>query len=161
VASAVVGIPATAAPRQLTIPTAAQAPLTAQTAAQATALASSSGQPVEVLPDRTDWSRTFAEPQGGFEATDSLVPQQVQQADGTWVPVDTTLSVQADGSVAPSAITTGLTLSDGGSGPLFTLSVDGQSLSMSWPFGDLPTPVLSGATATYADVLPGVNLRSF
>jgi hypothetical protein len=99
---------------QVVTPTVGQAPFAAQTAAQATALASSSGQPVEVLPDRTDLSQTFAEPQGGFEATDSLVPQQVQQPDGTWVPVDPTLSVQSDGRVAPAAITTGLTLSDGG-----------------------------------------------
>lgn len=121
-------------------------------------MAASSGQPVEVLPDRTDWSQTYAEPQGGFEAKESLTPQEVQQSDGTWVPVDPTLSVRADGLVAPAAITTGLTLSDGGSGSVFTLTLDGQSLSMSWPFGDLPTPVLSGATATYTGVLPGVNL---
>jgi len=82
----------------------------------------------------------------------------VQRPDGGWVPVDTTLSVQPDGSVAPKAITTGLSLSGGGPGPLYTLSKDGKSLSVAWPYGALPVPSLSGATATYADVLPGVNL---
>jgi hypothetical protein len=113
---------------------------------------------VEVLPDRTDFSQTFAQPDGGFVDSESLVPQRVEEADGSWVPVDTTISVQPDGLITPGAITTGLTLSDGGSGSLFTLSQGGQSLAVSWPYGALPTPTLSGATATYAGVLPGVNL---
>lgn len=133
-------------------------PLTAMDAASASALADSSGQPVEVLPDRTDWSQTFAEPGDGFTTAESLEPQRVQEADGSWVPVDTTLSLGPDGVVAPGPITTGLTLSDGGSGPLFTLSQDDESLAVSWPFGSLPVPSLSAATATYANVLPGVNL---
>ncbi len=130
----------------------------AQSPAQASALAASTGEPVEILPDRTDFSETYAEPDGGFVESESLVPQQVQQADGSWIPIDTTLSIQPDGLVAPAAITTGLTLSDGGLGPLFTLSQGDQSLGVSWPFGSLPVPELAGATATYSDVLPGVNL---
>jgi hypothetical protein len=130
----------------------------AQDAASASALASSTGQPVELLPYRTDWSETFAQPGGGFTTTESLVPVRVQRPDGSWVPVDTTLSARPDGSVAPGAILAGLSLSGGGSGPLFTLSQGSDSLSVSWPFGALPAPSLSGATATYANVLPGVNL---
>lgn len=145
-----VGVPVAAGP----VPAAA----TAATAVQASALAAATGQPVEVMADRTDWSQTFAEPGGGFEATESLMPRRVREPDGSWVPVDTTLSVQPDGSVSPGAITTGLTLSDGGSGPLYTLAENGQSLSVSWPYGSLPVPALSGATATYPNVLPGVNL---
>jgi hypothetical protein len=132
--------------------------LTANDAAEATALAEATGQPVEILPDRTDWSQTFAQPGGGFEASEALQPQRVQEPDGSWVALNAGLSVQPGGLVAPGAITTGLTLSDGGSGPLFTLSQGTESLSVSWPFGSLPVPSLSGATATYANVLPGVNL---
>ncbi len=69
---------------------------------------------MEVLGDRTDYSQTFADPGGGFEDDESLVPYQVQEPGGSWVPVDTTLSVQPGGAVAPAAITTGLTISDGG-----------------------------------------------
>lgn len=134
------------------------APLSAADAAGAAALASSSGQPVEVLSERTDFSQTFARPGGGFEDDESLVPYQVPAADGSWVPVDTTLSVQPGGVVAPAAITTGLTVSDGGSGPLYTLTSASGSLSVSWPYGSLPVPSLSGATATFSGVLPGVNL---
>ncbi len=132
--------------------------LSAAGAAQASALAASSGVPVQVASEETDWSQTFAEPGGGFEAVESLVPQRVREPGGSWAAVDTTLSVRPGGVVAPAAITTGLSLSDGGRGPLYTLSQGGRSLSASSPFGALPVPSLSGATATYAGVLPGVNL---
>lgn len=148
VADAAVGRPVTVAGTRLT----------AATAAQASAQAAAVGRPVEVMRDRTDWTQVFAEPGGGFRTVESLVPVRARRPDGSWVPVDTTLSVRPDGLVAPGAITTGLSLSDGGTGRLFTLSQGGHSLSMSWPFGALPVPSLSGPTATYPNVLPGVNL---
>jgi hypothetical protein len=132
--------------------------LTAWDTASAAALAASAGQPVEVLSDRTDYAQTFADPDGGFTLDESASPVRVQQPDGSWVPVDPTLAQQPDGSYAPAAITTGLRLSGGGPGPLYTLSQNGASLAVSWPGGPLPAPSVSGATATYANVLPGVNL---
>ena len=51
-----------------------------------------------------------------------------------------------------------LALSAGGSGPLAVMTTDARTLSLSWPGGALPAPTLSGATATYAGVLPGVDL---
>jgi hypothetical protein len=138
------------------------AALTAQNTAQATRLAATSDQPVEVLADRTDWSQTWAEPAGGYESQISAGPVRVEEPDGSWVPVDTTLSANPDGSVTPGAIVPGLSLSGGGSGPLMTVSQatgdPAGSVSVSWPFGSLPAPTLSGATATYANVLPSVNL---
>ncbi|MBO0807311.1 MAG: LamG domain-containing protein [Actinobacteria bacterium] len=110
------------------------------------------------MADRTDYSQTFAEPGGGFTFDASPQPVRVQQPDGSWVPVDTTLVAQPNGAIRPAAITTGLVLSGGGSGPLYTLSAGGKSLAVSWPDGSLPTPSVSGSTATYPSVLPGVNL---
>lgn len=136
--------------------------VTAQTESQASLLAASSGQPVEVLADRTDWTQVFAEPAGGFLSQISAAPVRVKEPDGSWDPIDTTLSVLPDGSVAPNAIVPGLVLSGGGSGPLMTVSQatgdPAGSVSVSWPYGPLPAPSLSGPTATYANVLPGVNL---
>lgn len=136
----------------------ARARLTAWDASSASALAASAGQPVEVLSDRTDYAQTFADPDGGFTLDESASPVRVQRPDGSWVPVDPALAQQPDGSYAPAAITTGLRLSGGGPGPLYTLSQSGASLAVSWPGGPLPVPSVAGATATYANVLPGVNL---
>src|SRR5262245_30099773 len=133
-------------------------PLTAPDAGSASVLAASSGQPVEVLGERTDWAQTFAEPAGGLLFGGAAAPARGQERDGAWVSVVTPLAVLPGGVVAPGAVTAGLTLSGGGSGPLFTLSRGGKSVSVSSPFGPLPVPSLSGPTATYAGVLPGVNL---
>jgi hypothetical protein len=156
--SVAMGGPVAAAPAGVTAVVPRSAALASGDEASAAALAAAARRPVEVMRDRTDWAQTFAMPGGGFKTVESLVPVRTQRPDGSWGPVSTTLSVRPDGSVAPGAITVGLKLSGGGTGPLFTLSQGKDSLSVSWPFGALPTPSLSGPTATYPNVLPGVNL---
>jgi hypothetical protein len=51
----------------------------------------------------------------------SVAPVRVEEPDGSWVAVDTTLSAQPGGSVAPAATVPGL-VSGGGAGPLMTIS---------------------------------------
>ncbi|SDP08389.1 hypothetical protein SAMN05216259_1171, partial [Actinacidiphila guanduensis] len=112
---------------------------------------------VEVLDDRTDASQTFAEPDGSLSYSVSALPVRVKRG-GSWVPVDPTLQRSADGSVGPAVTESALTLSGGGDTRLATMTVDGKALTLSWP-SVLPTPTLSGATATYPDVLAsGVDL---
>jgi hypothetical protein len=128
----------------------------AERSAQAEARAS--GRKVEVLPARTEYAQLFANPDGTFSYKASPVPQRIERPDGSWSSIDTTLQRQPNGSVAPVASPAGLVASGGGIGSLFSVSHGGKQLSFSWPGGALPSPSLSGDTATYASVLPGVDL---
>jgi hypothetical protein len=113
--------------------------------------------PVVVANLTTGTRQIQALPDGTMRATLSVVPVRVRRATG-WVPVDTTLIRRPDGSVAPRATTVPLALSGGGSAqPLVQLGQPGRRMALSWP-GALPVPVLSGDTATYRQVLPGVDL---
>ena len=125
--------------------------------ASALATAESSGTSVPVTADNTDDSTTQANPDGSFTYTETADPTQVDQ-NGSWVPVDPTLHQNADGTLAPNAAASSVAFSGGGPSPLVTLTApSGQQMSLSWPSA-LPTPTVSGATATYSGVYPGVNL---
>ncbi|MFL6073817.1 MAG: LamG-like jellyroll fold domain-containing protein [Mycobacteriales bacterium] len=115
------------------------------------------GRRIEVTAKRTESMEVYAEPSGHYAAELHAGPVRVRRGDG-WVPVDTTLRRQGDGSVAPGATTASLRFSGGGAGPLVRLGRAGAEVALSWP-GALPDPVLSGATVTYPEVLPGVDLK--
>ncbi|MET7612299.1 RHS repeat-associated core domain-containing protein [Streptomyces seoulensis] len=131
--------------------------VSASAAFRASARAQFSGEAVDVASETTATSTTKAEPDGTFTKTLSPLPVRVQRADGSWAEVDATLVKSADGSYAPKVATSELVLSGGGSGPLAVLHESGRAVSVSWPTS-LPAPSVSGATATYADVLPDVDL---
>ncbi|WP_239148989.1 LamG domain-containing protein [Streptomyces sp. SID12501] len=122
--------------------------------------AAASGEAVEVVGAREEYATTHANPDGySFTLTQSVVPVRVAQPDGSWAEPDATLERRADGSIGPKASVADISLSAGGDGGgLVKLAEDGRWLSLSWP-GSLPKPVLDGASATYAEVLPGVDLR--
>ncbi|MFE9801064.1 FG-GAP repeat domain-containing protein [Streptomyces goshikiensis] len=117
--------------------------------------ARASGQPVEVLTQRSETSETHALPNGNLRRTQHAVPVRVKR-EGVWTPIDTTLAA-AGGRIAPKAAAGRVTFSAGGTTPLVTLTDQGRSISLSWP-RPLPEPVLDGATATYREVMPGVDL---
>lgn len=122
----------------------------------AAAQARSSGKPVAVADLTTETQQVFAAPKGGFTVNVNPVPVRTKQA-GLWVAIDTTLKHGADG-YSPAATAYGtVTFSPGGTAPLATTTFDGTSYAVSWP-GALPAPTVSGSTATYANVLPGVDL---
>lgn len=114
------------------------------------------GSKVEVLADRTSYAQTFANPNGTLTYDFSPSPRWVQQG-SSWVAPDATLTWNKDGSLSPKASVAELTLSGGGNGALASVDVGGKTLSLSWP-SSLPTPSVSGSAATYANVLPGVDL---
>ncbi|MFD8694624.1 RICIN domain-containing protein [Kitasatospora purpeofusca] len=126
--------------------------------AQAIAQARRTGRQVPVDTLTTETSHTVATPDGRLATTDAAQPVRTRR-DGHWTDLDATLHRNADGSVAPAVALAGLTLSGGGEGPMATLTTDdGARIAVSAPFR-LPAPVLDGATATYRDVLPEVDLR--
>ncbi|XVV10844.1 LamG-like jellyroll fold domain-containing protein [Actinoplanes sp. CA-131856] len=144
--------PVSAAPVSRTM-----APLSAATESSAKRLALASGERVEVLSQRTEYTQIFANPEGGLTAESAVMPQRVRREDGSWADVDLTLQAGTDG-LRPRASVADVRFSDGGTGPMATLVRAGKSLTVSWPLGDLPTPAVSGDSATYAEVLPGVDL---
>ncbi|WP_406181751.1 FG-GAP-like repeat-containing protein [Streptomyces sp. NBC_01006] len=77
---------------------------------------------------------------------------------GVWVATDPTLEFAADGKVVSKAATVSVSFSGGGTGPLLTGVKDGRTLSLSWPKA-LPKPTLAANVATYANVLPDVDLQ--
>ena len=118
--------------------------------------AKATGRAVTVASQTTPTSVTVAQPDGQFATTASVLPVRVRRG-GAWVRVSAVLHRTA-GGYRPAAIPSGLTLSAGGRGPLAVLTdASGRRLAFSVPFG-LPTPRVSGDTATYRGVRPGVDL---
>lgn len=126
------------------------------TVLQASAEARKSGKPVPVPGATTDTSTLTAEPNGSMALTETPVPVR-KRVGGTWQQLDATLVRNADGSVSPKVSTDSLHLSGGGTGALATLAAGPDSVSITLPTR-LPAPALSGATATYANIAPGVDL---
>ncbi|MEV0132929.1 LamG-like jellyroll fold domain-containing protein [Dactylosporangium sp. NPDC050688] len=101
--------------------------------------------------------QVFANANGTFTQLSSAVVQRVRLADGSWVKPDPTLRRRSDGTLEPVAASVPLILSGGGDQNLATVKRGNASLAVRWP-SVLPAPVVSGSTATYPEVLPGVDL---
>ncbi|MFJ9809407.1 ricin-type beta-trefoil lectin domain protein [Streptomyces sp. NPDC101158] len=117
----------------------------------------SSGDAVRVDALTTEITEVVANADGTFTNSTSLMPVRIRKS-GNWVPVDATLRQNDDGSWSPAASPHGIALSGGGTGPVVRLThADGSRLGFTMPF-PLPSPTVSGDTALYASVLPGVDL---
>jgi hypothetical protein len=134
----------------------ARPPAAALSAGQAQARARSTGRPVTVSALTTPTSVTTANPGGTFTLTETAQPVRAWRG-GAWARLDPALHPNRDGTISPAVTTDRLALSGGGSTPLAVMSADGRSLALSWP-ASLPAPTVSGDTATYPNVLPGVDL---
>jgi hypothetical protein len=119
--------------------------------------AAASGEPVEVTAERTEYSQTFANPDGTYTLKQGTAPQRAKDASGEWHDIDTTLVRRSDGTIGPRYAVVDESFSAGGGEDMVRLEQGQRALSIRWP-GDLPQPSLDGATATYAEVLPGVDL---
>jgi hypothetical protein len=127
-----------------------------QTEGDAFAHAKATNAPVEIGAFRSETRSVLANPDGTFTDQQYAEPVRVLR-DGTWVDADANLQPQPDGSFAPKAAAFGIRVSNGGDGPFITAERAGRSMGLSWP-GPLPPPDISGHRATYAEVLPGVDL---
>ncbi|MFE3941298.1 FG-GAP repeat domain-containing protein [Streptomyces sp. NPDC059118] len=119
--------------------------------------AAHTGEPVEVLPRRTETSQVFANPSGTFTRDSYAMPQWTRQGHKL-VDIDASLVFEPDGRIKTKATEVGVSFSGGGNDSLVTVVRDGRSLSLKWPT-ELPKPTVSDDTATYPEVLPGVDLK--
>lgn len=122
----------------------------------ALALAEQTGEPVEIPSLTDEKTQHFANPDGTLTAEISAIPVRVRSADG-WVEVDTTLVATDDGLVRPRAAGMDIAFSGGGDAPMARIGIGSNSVELDW-HEDLPAPTLDGDQATYADVLPDVDL---
>jgi RHS repeat-associated protein len=117
------------------------------------------GGRVEVAGEKSETTQVWAFPDGSLQEDVAVAPVRVRAGSG-WVPVDLTLRPNGDGSVTPVAAAGDPRLSGAtGAGTHVLAAMGGGSgrVSVGWT-GFLPAPVLSGDTATYPEVLPGVDL---
>jgi hypothetical protein len=153
--SALLGVAAAPAALATEVPSPAAASAgDPEQSALATAVATGRRVAVDAL--TTETQQVFADPSGVLTMRLSAEPERVRTSTG-WTPVDTTLERQSDGSIAPKAVALPQTFSGGGKAPLVELGTSGGPVSLSAPFA-LPAPTLDGNRATYAEVLPGVDL---
>jgi hypothetical protein len=128
----------------------------AVTEAEASSVARQENRPVRVESEVDETTEVLANPDGTLTMIQHVRPVRVRRAGG-WVDVDTTLTRNGD-TISPLATVVDLALSAGGRGPLVRAGRNGAEVGLDWP-GELPEPTLDGPTATYAEVLPGVDLK--
>lgn len=142
--------------------------LTAPDEVSARQIAKILGERVEVVGARTEFSSTWALPDGTMSSGVASGPVWVRNGgDGTeledWSEVDVNLVASADGAITPKGHPAKVMLSGGGSGLEQTLATvtdrndERSSITLGWG-RKLPTPTLDGARATYSEALPGVDL---
>jgi RHS repeat-associated protein len=115
------------------------------------------GGEVKIAGLTNGYDEAWAQPDGQVRWEHHYRPVRVKR-NGAWTAVDTTLRLDADGVVRPANTAVGLEFSGGGSAPMVAITEGGGKLQLGSPVGALPRPVLTGDTATYQDVLPGVDL---
>ncbi|GAA2124351.1 hypothetical protein GCM10009782_05150 [Glycomyces algeriensis] len=127
--------------------------------ADAVAEAAATGANVEIDSLATAESEVYAAPDGTFVEDIALEPFQALTGDGTWAPIDNTLVESANGTFVPVTSDSGLEISGGGDNVIARITdIHDRSVAYTW-HENLPDPVISGDTATFAEVFPGVDLK--
>jgi hypothetical protein len=123
------------------------------TIAEAMAQAQETGQSVLATDETTESGSVVANPDGTLTATLGAGPLQEPDPESStgWSPIDLTLE-HVEGTFAPAVSAADTSFSDGGAGALATLDDGSNTYTENWG-SSLPTPQVSGDTATYANVL--------
>ncbi|MFD0560130.1 concanavalin A-like lectin/glucanase superfamily protein [Stackebrandtia endophytica] len=124
---------------------------------EAVALATACGVPVEISSAGSPDTEVFAEPDGQVRVSSYVEPIRARLDSGEWAPIDTTLSTHSSGRIIPANTVFPVSFSPGGDAALAVGDNADGRFALSWP-DPLPEPSLTGDTATYPEVLPGVDL---
>jgi hypothetical protein len=122
----------------------------------ALALARRSHRPVPVTSLTSPTTTVTANPQGGLAVREYVLPVRVRRGP-RWVAVSTKLGAGGSGWSPAAVPADRVVFSAGGRGPLARITAGRMRLALGWP-GTLPAPVVAGSSATYREVLPGVDL---
>jgi hypothetical protein len=123
---------------------------------QALNQARSIGRTVPITGDETATSSLAANPNGTLTLSTYAQPVR-KEVNGSWHTLDATLEKNSNGTVSPTLSNSPLTLSGGGTAPLVTMRSGIYGMALSVPVS-LPAPSLAGDTATYKNVISGVDL---
>jgi hypothetical protein len=122
------------------------------------ATARSTGKRVVVPQLTTETSQVYANPDGTHTLEQSALPARVRRGDSGWAPVSAALHPTDDGMVTAAAVPVPVAFSGGGDAPLVRFGSPDHLIELPWP-AKLPVPAVSGDTAVYTNVLPGVDLK--
>ena len=120
--------------------------------------AGQTGEQVLVAEETSSNQAVYANPDGGMSVELTPAPTRVEDPDSPsgWSDIDLGL-VARDGGFGPKVSPAAVVFSAGGSAPFAKLTGDGWSIAYTWPT-PLPTPIITGASATYVSVLPDTDL---
>jgi RHS repeat-associated protein len=112
---------------------------------------------IEVTGLDDEKSTTWVNPNGTMTTQENSAPVH-EQVGATWENIDPTLVPAPGGGFEPKVAKLRTVFSGGGAGPLSRLfAQDRAQVSEGWPTS-LPVPSVSGSTATYHNVSPGIDL---
>lgn len=115
----------------------------------------------EVVGERTATSRTFETEIPGVFVTESSLSRLNYRQGGAWRPIDSTLVADGDGGFENAADSTTISMADDAAESTVAEVelADGSSVGFGLDDADPTEPEVSGDTAVYDDVQPGVDLE--
>ena len=128
-----------------------------ESAAEATVLAAKSSRRVEILSERTESSKSFANPDGSKTSELASGPVRFKDSKGDWREIDLTAVQSADGSVTAAVAEKAVTLPPTAAGVVRVPTSEG-AVTITHPGAADVGPVLDGSKVTYPGAVGGRDL---